>query len=99
MKTLIQLETILKKNKKEIFQKYQITELGIFGSYVRGEQTVNSDIDILIDYDRKGKFTLFDLISLQTSLSELLSTKVDIALKKKLKPVMGYYILREIIYL
>jgi uncharacterized protein len=48
MKTIKDIETIIQKHKKELEEKYGLKEIGIFGSYVRGEQLQNSDIDILV---------------------------------------------------
>lgn len=71
----------------------------MFGSYIRGEQTPESDLDVLIDYDHRRKFSLTDLIKLQNLLTEITGIKVDIALKRKLKTAIGYYILKEVEYL
>jgi hypothetical protein len=89
----------LADNKETIFKNYPLMEIGIFGSYVRGEQSSDSDLDILIDYDHRKRFSLLVLISLQNYLSELTQLKVDIALKRKLKTAMGYYILKEVLYI
>ncbi|MBM2816915.1 MAG: nucleotidyltransferase [Ignavibacteria bacterium] len=100
--TLLTKEEIIEKIKTEkefLKQNYHLTEIGLFGSYVRGEQKKKSDIDILIDYDRNEKFSLFDLVDLGDYMSELLGVKVDVALKRSLKTVIGYYILKEVIYI
>jgi hypothetical protein len=52
MKTLEEIKQILRQNKQLLQEHYHITQLGIFGSYARGEQTQESDVDVLIDYDR-----------------------------------------------
>jgi len=41
---------ILKRHKKELYNKYGIKEIGLFGSFVRGEESAKSDIDILVEY-------------------------------------------------
>ena len=48
MKTIKDIETIIQKHKKELEEKYGLKEIGIFGSYVRGEQLQNSDIQLKI---------------------------------------------------
>ncbi|NER46157.1 MAG: nucleotidyltransferase family protein [Symploca sp. SIO1A3] len=84
-------------NYKPIIQeKYQITELGIFGSYVRGEQTEASDLDVLIDYSNAP--SLLDIVDLEFYLSECLGVKVDVVTKKGLKPRVKENILAEVIY-
>lgn len=95
------------KNKDEILQKlkelkpilekeYNITEIGLFGSYLRGEQNPNSDIDILLDH--KSGLTFFKLIDLENLLNKTFNIKVDIAFKKYLKKNIGKRILSEVNY-
>ncbi|MFH0755727.1 MAG: nucleotidyltransferase family protein [Bacteroidota bacterium] len=55
---------------------YQPVSVGIFGSYARGENTENSDIDILVKF--KVAPSLLTLIKLENELSDLLSIKVDL---------------------
>src|SRR5664280_2157132 len=43
---------ILKQHLPEIREKYSVSYLGVFGSYVRGEQTSDSDLDILVEFDK-----------------------------------------------
>lgn len=94
---------ILKKKirqiKLEIEKEYQIEELGLFGSYVRGEQTENSDIDLLITFKPEARFGLIKYINLQNLLSDKLGKKVDLVMKKGLKTHIGKQILSEVIYL
>lgn len=85
------------KNIKPVLMKdYNITELGVFGSFVRGEQKSTSDIDILIDY--KEGTSILTLGGLQYLLTELFGTKIDIVMKKTLKKRIGKQILSEVIY-
>ncbi len=89
--------TLLKKKKRLL--ESGISEIGIFGSYIRGEENVNSDVDILIDLSRPTKMDLFDLIILEQELSEDLNTPVDLVLKSTLKPIINESILSEVQYL
>lgn len=95
------------KNKNEILEKlkslkpileknYNITEIGLFGSYSRNEQNENSDIDILIDHDRG--LTFFKLMDLENILHNTFNVKVDIAFKKYLKKNISKNILSEVNY-
>lgn len=86
----------LKELKPELEQDYNIVELGIFGSFVRNEQTTKSDIDILVDY--KEGTSILTLGGLQYLLSEIFNAKVDIVMKKTLKSKVGERILSEVIY-
>jgi uncharacterized protein len=52
MKTQDEVLQILSDRKSSLLQTYQITSLGIFGSYARGSQTADSDIDVLVDYEK-----------------------------------------------
>lgn len=75
-------------------KKYNVKTLGIFGSYIRDEQTKKSDLDILVDFEKP--IGLLDLVGLEMELSELLGKKVDLVLKSVLKPRIGKHILEEV---
>ncbi|MGA2298488.1 MAG: nucleotidyltransferase family protein [FCB group bacterium] len=89
----------IRKEKKYLSEKYFITEIGLFGSYVRGEQKKKSDVDILIDYDHSKGLSLFDIVDLTDHLTTLFGVKTDVALKNSLKTAIGYYILKEVVYI
>lgn len=83
---------------KETIKSFGVTEIGLFGSYVRDEQTENSDIDILVDYD-------IDKISYSKyfNFCEFIETifnenKIDIVTKNGLSQYIGPHILREVNY-
>lgn len=79
----------------ELRERYGVTYLGIFGSYVRGEQKKTSDVDILVEFDRPG--TLLDFIHLQNDLVDLLGVRVDLVEKSGLKPAIRPYVLAEVV--
>ena len=62
-----------------------ISKAWLFGSYVRGEETQSSDIDILIDVPAEQKFTLFDIAEVQEQLQKILNNKVDVVMLKGLQ--------------
>lgn len=97
MKEIEKIIEKLKEIKPELEQSYFVKEIGVFGSYVRDEQTDNSDIDILIDYNRG--MTLFTLVDLQDFLEKIFNKKVDIVFKTSLRPRIGKHILAEVIYI
>ncbi|MBI4784472.1 MAG: nucleotidyltransferase family protein [Oscillatoriophycideae cyanobacterium NC_groundwater_1537_Pr4_S-0.65um_50_18] len=97
MKTFEEVKQCLIQIKPKLQQIYQVTELGIFGSYARQEQTEESDVDVLIDYDQAP--TLFKLVELREDLSKVLEMKVDLVTKNGLKPRMRDRILSEVVYL
>jgi len=95
MKTLKDIKTILAREKKILTKKFNVKEIGIFGSYVRGGQEQKSDIDILVEFSEPvGFFTFLDL---EEHLSGLLGVKVDLVSKKALKPRIGKHILQELV--
>lgn len=69
--------------------------LGVFGSFVRGEQTQGSDIDVLVEFAEP--IGLFEFMALENYLTDLLGTKVDLVSKKALKPHIGKRILQEVV--
>ncbi len=89
----IQTDKIKKKIVK-ILRKHKVARAGIFGSYARGENRKNSDIDILIEV-RGRKFSLIDLISLEMELKKALKKKVDLLTYKGISPYLRDSILEE----
>ncbi|MEM3362659.1 MAG: nucleotidyltransferase family protein [Candidatus Anstonellaceae archaeon] len=99
VKTLKEIRTILENLKPELAKKYKIKEIGVFGSWVRGEQKKSSDIDILVEFEENSGISLFDFIEIEDYLRKKVGIKVDLVEKKALKPYIGKNILREVIYL
>lgn len=95
MKTKEEILKILVRELPNLKEKYHIKSLGIFGSYVRGERTKKSDIDILVEFDEAP--SLLKFIELENYLSDTLGAKVDLVMKDALKPAIGKRILREVI--
>lgn len=95
MKTANDLKIILAEHKKRFQKDFHVKQLGIFGSYSRGEQTDNSDVDILVEF--KQPIGL-DFVELAYQLEGLLHTKVDLVSKKAIKPKMWEYLKDEVIY-
>jgi predicted nucleotidyltransferase len=99
MKTVAEIRQILQSQKPYLAEQYGVAEIGIFGSYVRGEQRADSDLDVLIELERPARISLIDLVELELYLSDLLDIKVDLAVKKNLKARIGERILQEAIAL
>ena len=95
MKKLDEIKEILKVQKPNLREKYKTKEIGIFGSYIRGEQSKSSDIDMLVDYEEVP--SLFELVELQDYLGDLLKVKVDLVMKSGLKTRIGRRILQEVV--
>ena len=96
MKTFDEIKAILEENKDTIRDKFKVDEIGIFGSYVKGEQTDESDVDILVTFREPIDFFIF--LHLEEYLTALMNIKVDLVTKKALKPHIGKEILRETMY-
>lgn len=99
MQTIVEIKQRLEAAKPLIQQKYHVAQIGIFGSYVRGEQTLKSDVDVLVEFEPGFRFGLLTFCELENYLSDLLGLKVDLVMKKGLKPYIGEQILREVVYL
>ncbi|MFC3414205.1 nucleotidyltransferase family protein [Algoriphagus hitonicola] len=82
---------------KAVTQRVKPTLIGVFGSYARGEENENSDLDILIDFDIK--VDLLELIGIEQELSELLGIKVDLITLRSVNPSLKPYIESDLIRL
>lgn len=92
--TLAEILRRLRACLPELRERYGVTSLGVFGSYVRQEQTSKSDLDILVAFAEAPTF--FQFIDLEDELSRLLDKKVDLVMKSALKPRIGERILSEV---
>ncbi len=97
MKSIGEIKKVIQTHKPMLIEKHKIREIGIFGSYVRGEQTRNSDIDILVSFEEFPG--LIEFIGIEDELSGYLGTRVDLVTKSGLKPVVGQHVLKEVVYL
>ena len=95
MKNLDEVKKILNDAKPLIKKKFNVKEIGIFGSFVRGENKRESDLDLLVEFDKPVGF--FAFLDLEEYLEGILGVKVDLVSKKALKPRIGKYILEELI--
>lgn len=92
-----QIDTImarLRANMAALRQEYGVKSLGIFGSRRRGEETEDSDLDLLVEFERP--ISLLHYVALERRLSELLGEKVDLVMRSALKPRIGERILQEV---
>lgn len=96
-KYLDQFISKLRQNLPEIRKRYGVRSLGIFGSYLRGQQHKRSDLDVLVEFNN-GSLTLFQFVELRDFLSDLLGVKVDLVEKRALKPAIGKHILEEVVF-
>lgn len=97
MKNADKIKSILKGKKSLLRAKFGVKAIGLFGSYVTGEQKRGSDIDILVEFHESPDF--FGFLELERFLHGLLKTKVDLVSKKALKPHIGRCILEQVEYI
>jgi len=96
MKEFQDIKEMLADHKSELEAKYKLKEIGIFGSYVKNKQRKTSDLDVLVEF--KETPTLIKFVNLENYLSGLLGVKVDLVMKKALKPNIGRVILEEVVF-
>ncbi len=84
MKTLEEIRRVIRVHEDELRRRYKARVVGIFGSYVRGEQRGESNLDLLAEFDEKA--SLLDLGGAQVMLSELLEVKVDLVPREEIRP-------------
>lgn len=73
-----------------------VDKIGVFGSFIHGDATENSDIDILVDLLRP--ISMFHFLDLEEKLSKTLGRKVDLVTTKALKPAIKDQILSDVLY-
>ena len=88
----------LTENKTSFFYKYNLEKIGVFGSYARGEQTEDSDIDILIEI-HSGTDDIFEKKQeLRNVLENKFNKHIDICRERSIKPMFKSLILKDVIY-
>ena len=90
-----EMEETLRRLKPTLRDKFKVKEIGVFGSYARGEEAEESDVDVLVEfYEPIG----WEFIDLKDFLEEILGREVDLVTKGALKPRLRDRILEEVIY-
>ena len=96
MTTLDDINRTLRDHLEDLRRTHAVAQIGVFGSFVRGEAAEDSDVDILVEFSRPVGFVAF--MRLETHLQKLLGRKVDLVSRKALKPYIGRRILEEVRY-
>ncbi len=78
-----------------ILERYGVNRAYLFGSFVRGEQNQNSDIDILVEYKADAEQTLFKIVELKYELEASLQRKVDVLTETAISPHIRPYVLQN----
>ncbi len=97
MKKVNELKQILQDHKATLKDEYGVIEIGLFGTYTKGNQKKASDVDILVEFEKT--IDLFTFVQLKNHLSDLLGVNVDLVTKKALRPKIGERILSETVYI
>ena len=97
MKSVEEIEEILKSFKNDIKRNYKAEVVGIFGSFARGEQKSDSDVDILVEFYKDA--TLFDYMRLSMFLQEKLGIDVDIVPQDTIREELRERIVKEAIFI
>lgn len=90
------LKNTLSQQKKILYDNFFVKQIGVFGSVARNQDTVSSDIDLLVEFTKPVGF--FQFARLEDYLSSLFKKKVDLVTKDALKPAIKDNILRDVIY-
>ncbi|MCK5624916.1 nucleotidyltransferase domain-containing protein [Candidatus Pacearchaeota archaeon] len=89
------MKTLKKIEKKiiPILKKHNIKRAGFFGSYARGEEKKNSDIDLLVKLEKH--LSLFDVIGIKLELEKVIKKKIDLVEYETIRPELKEIILKE----
>ena len=96
MKSLEEINQILKENKEDMYRRYKVKEIGVFGSFVRGEQKKRSDLDVLVEFEEVPGLLKF--IELEEYLTKILGKKVDLVRRRAIRQELRDNILKEVVF-
>jgi hypothetical protein len=95
VKSLEEIKEIIRSYREELEERYRVSSIAIFGSYVRGEQKKESDIDLLVEFE--GPVSLLHIVSVENYLSDILGMKVDLVPRKNIREELRETIIKEAI--
>ena len=87
--------TKLKELRPTLTARYKVKEISLFGSFVRGEQAENSDVDLLTEFDDNAD--IFDLIGLELYLEDTFKRPVDVVPKQALRAELRETVLQQVV--
>jgi hypothetical protein len=88
---------VLREHESILRERFGVEKIGIFGSFARGEERPDSDVDVLVVY-RKGQKTFDNYMDTKLYLEDLFGRKVDLVMKEALKERLKEPILHEVVY-
>lgn len=77
-----------------LLARHNPKKIGIFGSFARNQESIKSDIDILVDFEEQK--SLLDLIEIEMELSDALDRKIDLVTESSVHPYLKDYILKDL---
>jgi uncharacterized protein len=86
----------LRQHKQEMYERFGVTKIGLFGSYARGEAREDSDIDIAVELEGERLFRKF--FALESYLKAGLEKEIDLGIESTLKPIVREQVIKEIKY-
>ncbi len=88
---------LLRKHEPELKSRFGVAKIGIFGSFSRGEERPDSDVDVLVTF-REGEKTFDNFMGVRFYLEDLFQRRIDLVTDASLKPLIRDPILRDVIY-
>lgn len=98
MKTKNEILDYLRNNKVRLFDDYDLTKIGLFGSYAKGEQNESSDIDLVVEFSQNTPDLFEKKLKLKKEIQQNFGKEVDICRLKYIKPIFKEQIHSEAIY-
>ena len=97
MKKKEEIISVLKEKRSDLIQTYHITRIGIFGSVIRDEASLGSDIDILVDFNDDA--SLIDHSGLKIYLERIFDGPVDVVPERAIRAELRAPILSDVVYI
>lgn len=94
---LTEVKKILEDKIQFLREKFHVMDVGIFGSFIKGEETALSDVDILVTFE-SGHKDFFNYMRTKYYLEELIGREVDLVIKEAVKTGLREKIFREVEY-
>jgi len=96
MKNKEEILNALREQLPNLKEKFNVKKIGLFGSFVREEQTEESDVDVLVEFHKPTGFLKF--MELEDYLTEILGAKVEIVTPDALKSLIKSTVIKEVVY-
>ena len=96
MKDISGIRDQLRGMRDELSERYHVRRIGIFGSYSRNHQTEQSDLDLVVEFDRPIGMMAF--VHLKNLISDRLNIRVDLVTPDGLHPLIRNQVMHEVVY-